>query len=341
MRKNTYIFIGLFLLLLLLALLDVCSGSIWISPLSTLNSQLRGVPDEAHGFVGCTSTLHSQLLLHLRLPKMLTAILAGASLSVAGLMMQTLFRNPLAGPYILGVSSGASLGVALVTMVTTILPLAFSPSPHSLIATSAIIGSMLTMLLVMLFAQRIRSNVTLLIVGMMVGNIAGALVNMIQNFANPDSLKLFVVWTLGSLSGVSWEELPTLAIGIAIAAIIVIMLIKPLNGLLLGEDYARGLGIHVERTRWMMVLASCLLAGSVTAFCGPIAFIGVAVPHIARGILATSNHRLTVPASALIGANILLVCDILCNLGTYSLPISTMSALFGAPIILWIVLKKK
>lgn len=327
MRKNSYIFIALFLLLLLLALLDVCSGSIWISPFSTLNSQL--------------STLHSQLLLHLRLPKMLTAILAGASLSVAGLMMQTLFRNPLAGPYILGVSSGASLGVALVTMVTTILPLAFSRSPHSLIATSAIIGSMLTMLLVMLFARRIRSNVTLLIVGMMVGNIAGALVNMIQNFANPDSLKLFVVWTLGSLSGVSWEELPTLAIGIAIAAIIVLMLIKPLNGLLLGEDYARGLGIHVERTRWMMVLASCLLAGSVTAFCGPIAFIGVAVPHIARGIFATSNHRLTVPASALIGANILLVCDILCNLGTYSLPISTMSALFGAPIILWIVLKKK
>ena len=336
MRKNSYIFIALFLLLLLLALLDVCSGSIWISPLSTLNSQLSTF-DFQH------STLNSQLLLHLRLPKMLTAILAGASLSVAGLMMQTLFRNPLAGPYILGVSSGASLGVALVTMCGTFLTLnsQLSTLNSQLIATSAIIGSMLTMMLVMLFARRIRSNVTLLIVGMMVGNIAGALVNMIQNFSNPDSLKLFVVWTLGSLSGVSWEELPTLAIGIAIAAIIVLMLIKPLNGLLLGEDYARGLGIHVERTRWMMVLASCLLAGSVTAFCGPIAFIGVAVPHIARGIFATSNHRLTVPASALIGANILLVCDILCNLGTYSLPISTMSALFGAPIILWIVLKKK
>lgn len=328
MRKNTYIFIGLFLLMLILALLDVCCGSVWISPFRLID-------------IANSQSPIANILMHLRLPKMLTAILAGASLSVAGLMMQTLFRNPLAGPYILGISSGASLGVALVTMVTTILPLAFSLSSHSLIATSAIIGSMLTMLLVMLFARRIRSNVTLLIVGMMVGNIAGALVNMIQNFANPDSLKLFVVWTLGSLSGVSWEELPTLAIGIAIAAIIVLMLIKPLNGLLLGEDYARGLGIHVERTRWMMVLASCLLAGSVTAFCGPIAFIGVAVPHIARGIFATSNHRLTVPASALIGANILLVCDILCNLGTYSLPISTMSALFGAPIILWIVLKKK
>ena len=330
MRKNTYIFIALSLLLLVLALLDTCSGSVWISPSRLIN-------------IANSQSPIANILLHLRLPKMLTAILAGASLSVAGLMMQTLFRNPLAGPYILGVSSGASLGVALVTMLGT---LAFSPlrliasSPNSLIA-AAIIGSMLTMLLVMLIARRIRSNVTLLIVGMMVGNIAGALVNMIQNFANPDSLKLFIVWTLGSLSGVGWSELSTLAIGIAIAAIFVLLLIKPLNGLLLGEDYARGLGINVERTRWMMVVSSCLLAGSVTAFCGPIAFIGVAVPHIARGIFATSNHRITVPASALIGANILLICDILCNIGTYSLPISTLSALFGAPIILWIVLKKK
>ena len=329
MRKNSYIFVGLSLLLLLLALLDICCGSVWISPLSTFNSQL--------------STLNSQLLLQLRLPKMLTAILAGASLSVAGLMMQTLFRNPLAGPFILGVSSGASLGVALVTMCGTFLTFNFQLLTFNsqLIASAAIFGSLLTMLLVMAFAKRIRSNVTLLIVGLMVGNIAGALVNMIQNFANPDSLKLFIVWTLGSLSGVSWEELSTLAICIVIATIVVLMLIKPLNGLLLGEDYARGLGINVERTRWMMVLASCLLAGSVTAFCGPIAFIGVAVPHIARGIFATSNHRLTVPASALIGANILLICDVLCNIGTYSLPISTMSALFGAPIILWIVLKRK
>jgi iron complex transport system permease protein len=329
MRKNTYIFIGLTLLLVVMALLDTCSGSVWISPMH--------FADIAH-----SQSPIANILLHLRLPKMLTAILAGASLSVAGLMMQTLFRNPLAGPYILGVSSGASLGVALAMMCGTIFSLPFREGMGvGFIATSAIIGSMLTMLLVMLFAKRIRNNVTLLIVGMMVGNIAGALVNMIQNFANPDSLKLFIVWTLGSLSGVSWDELPILTIGIVLAAILVLMLIKPLNGLLLGEDYARGLGIHVERTRWMMVLASCLLAGSVTAFCGPIAFIGVAVPHIARGIFATSNHRLTVPASALIGANILLVCDILCNLGTYSLPISTMSALFGAPIILWIVLKKK
>ena len=322
MRKNGYIFIGLVILLFALAILNICNGSVWISPHRLIN-------------VANSQSSIANILLHLRLPKMLTAILAGASLSVAGLMMQTLFRNPLAGPYILGVSSGASLGVALVTMCGVAV------GSSGLISGAAILGSILTMLLVMAFARRIRSNVTLLIVGMMVGNIAGALVNMIQNFANPDSLKLFIVWTLGSLNGVSWDELPTLAICIAIATVVVLMLIKPLNGLMLGEDYARGLGIHVERTRWMMILASCLLAGSVTAFCGPIAFIGVAVPHIARGIFATSNHRLTVPASALIGANILLVCDILCNMGTYSLPISTMSALFGAPIILWIVLKKK
>ncbi len=323
MKRNTIIFVVLVLLLGVLAVINACSGSVWISP----------------WHFSSFTPMQEQILLHLRLPKMLTAILAGASLSVAGLMMQTLFRNPLAGPYILGVSSGASLGVALVTMVSS--GIGYRVSEIGMISGAAIVGSVLVMLLVMLIAKRIRSNVTLLIVGMMVGNIAGALVNMIQNFANPDSLKLFIVWTLGSLSGVGWNELPTLAIGVVIALVVVLLLIKPLNGLLLGEDYARGLGINVERTRWMMVVASCLLAGSVTAFCGPIAFIGVAVPHIARGVLGTSNHRLTVPASALIGANILLVCDVLCNLGTYALPISTMSALFGAPIILWIILKKK
>lgn len=330
MQKNTFIFVGLTLLLVVVALLDLCCGSAyWISP-----DSLFALFSEDLSSIADSPSPIANILIHIRLPKMFTAILAGASLSVAGLMMQTLFRNPLAGPYILGVSSGASLGVALLTMCGVAI------SSSGLISGSAIIGCLITMLLVMLIAKRIRSNITLLIVGMMVGNIAGALVNMIQNFANPDSLKLFIVWTLGSLNSVSWDELPTLIIGIAIAAILVLMLIKPLNGLLLGEDYARGLGINVERTRWMLVLASCLLAGSVTAFCGPIAFIGVAVPHIARGILTTSNHRLTIPASALIGANILLICDILCNLSTYALPISTMSALFGAPIILWIVLKK-
>ena len=184
-------------------------------------------------------------------------------------------------------------------------------------------------------------NVSLLIVGMMFGSIAGALVSLLQNFANPDALKLFIVWTLGSLSSVSWADMRLLLPILLLGTLFVILAMKPLNGLLLGEDYARGLGINVERTRLYIVLATGLLAGGVTAFCGPIAFIGVAVPHIARGIFQTSNHRITIPACALIGAGLLLICDVLCSLFVYPLPISTISALFGAPIIIWIILKNK
>ncbi len=188
-------------------------------------------------------------------------------------------------------------------------------------------------------SRKVTGNVSLLIVGMMFGSIAGALVSLLQNFANPDALKLFIVWTLGSLSSVGWNDMQMMIPILLTGALFVLLALKPLNGLLLGEDYARGLGIHVERTRLYIVLATGLLAGGVTAFCGPIAFIGVAVPHIARGIFRTSNHRVTVPASALIGACLLLVCDVLCSLFTYPLPISTVSALFGAPVIIWIVLK--
>lgn len=328
MRKNTYIFIALSILLLFLALLDVCSGSIWISPLRLLRDAGES-----------SFAMHEQIIMHLRLPKMITAILSGAALSVAGLLMQTLFRNPLAGPYILGVSSGASLGVALVTLCATLLTQSAIIS-NSSVAGAAIIGSTLVLLLVMVIAKRVKSNVSLLIVGMMISNIAGALVNVMQNFANPDALKMFIVWTFGSLNGVGWDQMPIFVGVMLIGAAIVLTLIKPLNGLLLGEDYARSLGVKVARTRWLIVLATGLLAGGVTAFCGPIAFVGMAVPHIARGILSSSNHRLTTPMSALVGANLVLVCDILCNIGSYPLPISTISALFGAPIMIWIILKK-
>ena len=300
--------------------LDVCSGSKWISPWSSL------------------STMELNILHAIRLPKAITAILAGASLSVSGLMMQTLFRNPLAGPYTLGVSSGASLGVALLTMCTTAF--SFQYAVFS-IPVAAVIGASLVLLLVMAVSKKVTNNVSLLIVGMMFGSIAGALVSLLQNFANPDALKLFIVWTLGSLSGVSWSDMQLLLPILLLGSLFVLLALKPLNGLLLGEDYARGLGIHVTRTRLYIVLATGLLAGGVTAFCGPIAFIGVAVPHIARGLFSTSNHRITIPASALIGACLLLVCDVLCSLAIYPLPISTVSALFGAPIIIWIILKHK
>lgn len=286
--------------------------------------------------------MEQQIIHAIRLPKSLTAVMAGASLSVAGLIMQTLFRNPLAGPYTLGVSSGASLGVAFLTMCSTLVSIQFSAFGYQFVLPlAACLGASLVLLLVLAVSRRVTSNVSLLIVGMMFGSIAGALVSLLQNFANPDALKLFIVWTLGSLSSVGWSDMQMLVPVLLLGGLFVVLSLKPLNGLMLGEDYARGLGINVSRTRLYIVLATGLLAGGVTAFCGPIAFVGVAVPHIARGLFRTSNHRVTIPASALIGACLLLVCDILCSLFIYPLPISTVSALFGAPVIIWIILKNK
>lgn len=317
MTRNSGLFIFLGVLLVLFFCLDICSGSVWLWP-----------------FGDVLSPMEQQILHAIRLPKALTAILAGAALSVAGLMVQTLFRNPLAGPYTLGVSSGASLGVALLTMLAAInLQLsAFS------IPVVACLGAIAVLLLVMAVSRRVTSNVSLLIVGMMFGSIASALVSLLQNFANPDALKLFIVWTLGSLSSVSWADMQLLLPVWLLGMVLVLCVLKPLNGLMLGEDYARGLGIDVRRTRLLIVLSTGLLAGGVTAFCGPIAFIGVAVPHLARGLFRTSNHRITLPASALLGACLLLLCDVLCSLFMYPLPISTVSALFGAPVIIWIIL---
>ena len=330
MSRNTTIFTILIALGVVLLWVDVCSGSIWLNPLSCIRT--------GDSLFNAESIEH-RILFHIRLPKVLTALLAGSALSVSGLLMQTLFRNPLAGPYTLGVSSGASLGVALVTLCTTLVGSAVGG--YFSVIVAAIAGSALVLLLVMLVARHVTNNVSLLIVGMMFGSIAGALVNLLQNFANPDALKLFIVWTLGSLSSVGWGQMPYLAAVWLIGMAVCIYLIKPLNGLLLGEGYAQGLGIPIRTSRFLIVFSTGLLAGGVTAFCGPIAFIGVAVPHIAHGLFHTSNHRISLPASALIGADMLLLCDILCSLFTYPLPISTVSALFGAPIIIWIILKRK
>ena len=325
MRRNSAIFAGLGALMIILLGLDVYSGSIWICPFDELND------------------ISYAILYSIRWPKAVTAILSGAALSVSGLLMQTLFRNPLAGPYTLGISSGASLGVAFLTLCTTVwIPLFANPiTSNILIPLAACIGASIVLLMVIAVSRRVTNNVSLLIVGMMFGALAGSLVSLLQNFANPDALKLFIVWTLGSLNSVSWSDMPVLLTILGLGLLLVLFVTKPLNGLLLGEDYARGLGINVARTRLLIVLATGLLAGGVTAFCGPIAFIGVAVPHIARGVFRTSNHRITLPGSAVIGACLLLLCDILCSLFTYPLPVSTVSALFGAPVIIWIILKQK
>ena len=328
--RSLILFLTLSLLTVGLFLTDLAWGSIHISVREIL-SVFAG--KGANG-------INTEILLNFRLPKAITAILAGASLSVAGLMMQTLFRNSLADPYILGVSSGASLGVALVMMAATVLPVAFVSSGWALIV-AAIIGASVVLVLVVGVSFKVHNAVSLLIVGLMFGTIAGSLVSVLQNFSNPDAIKLFIMWTFGSLSAVTWNYmqvlLPVVVIGIGMA----FFLQKRLDGLLLGENYARGLGISIVNTRLLIVVATGLLAGGITAFTGPIAFVGVAFPHIARGLFRTSSHKVLLPATILCGASLLLICDIITQIPTYTLPINTVSALFGAPIIIWIIIKKR
>lgn len=327
--RNFLYFAILSVLTVLLFLSDLAWGSITIP--------FREIMDV---FFGKGENINTEILLNFRLPKAITAILTGAALSVAGLMMQTLFRNPLAEPYILGVSSGASLGVALVTMASGFLPAILMNSGWAMIL-AAVIGGALVLLMVLGVSFRIQNAVSLLIVGIMFGTIAGSVVSVMQNFSNPDAIKLFIMWTFGSLSAVTWTYMQALLPIILLGLTMAIMLHKRLDVLLLGENYARGLGVSVIQTRFLIILATGLLAGGITAFTGPIAFVGVAIPHIARGIFRTSTHKILIPATMFCGASLLLICDLISQMPSYTLPINTISSLFGAPIILWIILKKK
>ena len=329
-NKNILLFLALSLLMLGLFLADLAWGSIRI-PMSDVLSVFGG---------NRANVINSEILMNFRLPKAITAVMAGASLSVAGLMMQTLFRNSLADPYILGVSSGASLGVALVMMAAASLPVAFVSSGWALIM-AAIIGASVVLALVVGVSFKVNNAVSLLIVGLMFGTIAGSLVSVLQNFSNPDAIKLFVMWTFGSLSAVTWNYMQVLVPVVLIGLGLAFFLQKRLDGLLLGENYAQGLGVSIIQTRLLIVISTGLLAGGITAFTGPIAFVGVAIPHIARGIFKTSSHKVLMPATVLCGASLILICDIISQIPTYTLPINTISALFGAPIIIWIILKRK
>ena len=329
-HRKTNLFILLTILLVILFLADLTLGSIRIP-----------FKDMINVFLGnSTNNINSEILLNFRLPKAITAILTGASLSVAGLMMQTLFRNPLADPYILGVSSGASLGVALVMMASSFLPVLFISSGWGLII-AAIIGAALVLLLVVGVSFKVQNSVSLLIVGLMFGTMASSLVSIMQFFSNPDAVKLFVMWNMGSLSAVTWNYMFVLFPVILTGLLISFLLTKRLDGLLLGENYARGLGIPIIQTRILIVIATGILAGSVTAFTGPIAFVGVAVPHIARGLNRSAKHQFLMPACILLGASLILICDIISQIPVHALPVNIISALFGAPVIIWIILKRK
>lgn len=283
-----------------------------------------------------------RILLDFRLPKAAVALLAGAALSASGLLMQTLFRNPLAGPYVLGVSSGASLGVALFLLGFPVLG-AVGVARDIGVAAAAWMGAAVILLLVMAVSARIRDIMAILILGMMFGSAATAFVDLLQYFSSDSALKSFVIWSMGSLGGLSHGQLLILAVCVAGGLLMAILSVKPLNLLLLGEGYARSMGVSVRRVRLLMFLATALLAGSVTAFCGPIGFVGIAVPHVARMLFRRADHRILLPASVLIGSNLMLFCDIVSQLPGMDLilPINTITALLGIPVVVMVVVNSK
>ncbi len=310
-------------------LLDIAFGSV---PLS--------IQDIIHTFLGKGDEITHEIIINFRLPKAITAILTGAALSVSGVLIQTLFRNPLAGPDVLGVTSGASLGVAVLTLGAGFLP-AFALSSWGLII-AAIIGATVIMLLIILASLHVTHSTTLLIIGIMFGYFTSAIVSILQNVANPNILKIFITWTFGSLSAVGWNSITIMAMLIGIGLLFAFFIQKQLDTLLLGERYALGLGTNIKYTRFYIIIITAILTGTSTAFTGPIAFIGITIPHLTRLLFCTNNHKVVIPMSILCGATVMLLCDVISQLpGTQStLPINSVTALFGAPIIIWIIIKR-
>ncbi|MEN6618880.1 MAG: iron ABC transporter permease [Rikenellaceae bacterium] len=322
-------------LLLALIVLNLILGSV-IIPVKDIVSALFG--SSAPDYV-------SDILFSFRIPKLITAILAGVALSICGLQMQTLFKNPLADPYILGISSGAGLGVAFFVMGFSAFGISF---PSSLffnlgIATSAWIGAFAITLLIMLVSYRLKDNISLLIFGIMLGSAVSALISLFQYFSSSAALKVYVLWTMGSFAGLNTGQIWIMFVLILVGFAISVYNIKDLNTLLMGEAYAKSLGVNLENTRRRILVATTLLAGSVTAFCGPIGFIGIAVPHIARLFFRNADHKVLIPATALLGAVIMVFADTIAQLPGQSgiIPINTVSALIGVPIILVIILKNR
>ena len=328
--RSAILFSSLSLLTAALFVADLVIGSVNI-PLRDVWAALAG---------GDCDPVTAKIVLDIRLTRAVVALLAGVALAVSGLLMQTLFRNPLAGPYVLGVSSGASLGVAIFILGAPVLGIAGHSWFSALgIAGAAWIGSAATLAAVAAASRRIKDIMVILILGMMIGSAVSAVVQILQYLSNEEALKSFVVWTMGSLGDVTSVQLLLAAPAVAAGMALAVAVIKPLNLLLLGEPYARTLGLDVGRTRMLILLATTLLAGTVTAFCGPIGFIGLAIPHVARILFRDADHRTLLPAAALTGAASLLVCDIVSKLLT--LPVNTVTALMGIPIVVWVVIRNK
>ncbi len=331
---KTLVMTGLIILVILLFVSDLLIGSTRIEASEVIRSLF------GHGTPGSEI-----IVMQFRLPKALTAIIAGAAMSVSGLLMQTLFRNPLAGPDVLGVSSGAGLGVALI--ILTMSPL-FTLSADSALQGWGLIlaawaGAGVVMMIIMAVSARMRDIMTVLIVGLLLASAISAVVILLQYFSNETMLRTYVIWTMGNLGNISYQQIRALAIATALGLIIALMMVKPLNAMLMGETFSRTVGVKMNRTRILLLAAASILAGSVTAFCGPLAFIGVAVPHIGRLVFGTNDHRTLMPGVALCGSAVLLLSDMISTIpgGGQMIPVNTVTSLIGIPVVLWIILGKK
>ena len=304
--------------------------------------------DEIINFLTGNSTSKESwniILFNFRVPKAITAVLVGSGLSISGLLMQTLFRNPLAGPFVLGISSGASLGVALLILGSSLFGgffLTTSISNWSLPIASSL-GAFLVLSAVIIAANKVRNTMSILIIGLMFGSLTSAVISVLAYFSEAAKIQQYLFWSFGSLGNLSWNEIWVFITIYTIGLLATLTIIKPLNSFLLGENYAKSLGINIKRSRIIILLITSLLTGVITAFSGPIAFVGLAVPHIARLFFTTSNHKILIPATAIIGAIILLICDAIAQLPTseFTLPINAITSLFGAPVVIWLLMRKK
>ena len=328
--RTTILFILFTAAVAVLFAADIAVGSVSI-PIRDVWAALTG---------GECDPTTARIIRDIRLMKAVVALVAGAALAVSGLQMQTLFRNPLAGPYVLGVSSGASLGVALFILGAPMLGLTGHAWLSSLgVAGAAWIGAAATLALVAAISTRIKDIMVILILGMMISSGVSAIVQILQYLSAEEALKSFVVWTMGSLGDVTATQLALLLPAVAAGAALGVAAIKSLNMLLLGENYARSMGLDLRRSRSIILLSTTLLAGTVTAFCGPIGFIGLAMPHVARGIFRNADHRTLMPAAALTGAASLLLCDMVAKL--LALPVNSITALLGIPVVIWVVVRNR
>ncbi len=326
-----YAFILLTIVLIVCFFMNISLGSVSI-PLDEIVNSLIGSSD-------------NYIIQNYRLPKALTAILVGSGLGISGLLMQTLFRNPLAGPFVLGISSGASLGVALIILGTGIFGGIFSTLLISKwsIVIAASLGSFMVLLAVLAISSKVRDTMAILIIGLMFGSITAAIVSVLSYFSSAEQLQQYIFWGFGSLGNLSWNELGIFLIIYLLGLILSISAIKGLNTLLLGENYAQSLGLNIKKSRLTIIIATSLLAGSITAFAGPIAFIGLAIPHMTRQIFHTSNHKILLPAIILLGSIIMLICDSIAQLplSDYTLPINAITSLIGAPVVIWLLVRKR